>query len=476
MRRGEKICGVGALLQRNTSYFRRNTTSVCFSMSIHSLSFLQCSEDYRPNKMSQRFLNYDVLQDAISWVQPSKKKQDLRRVNTKWDVAYFDALSQVTVYVGKKKTCGQGTPFARCSDMLDIRVKYMPCNKCDCVGMIDTKCNCITDEESSTINGLIIESISRSPNLKNVDVSYTKGIITDASIAAIAVRCPHLSNLNVHYTHGAITDVSIMAIAEHCHTLQGLDVRRTRGRITDASLTMIAKGCPDLRRLSVSGFGTMPLLANYPYVPRAITDASIGEIAVKCPNLQHLDVSWTDGDITDASIKEVAVRCPNLQSLNVSHTDGAITDASIKEIAVGCQTLQNLNVGWAEGKITDVAIKAIAERCQKLASLDVCWTDVTNASIREIAIRCSNLRDLRISYTTISITDASLVAIAAKCRDLRKLEVYPGLDGYRDQGTNNEVRLLREIYAECPSLQSINATDRKDPRFRLEERKRVREE
>jgi len=140
--------------------------------------------------------------------------------------------------------------------------------------------------------------------LQNVDISHTRGSITDEGIMVLAKECPLLKCLNVSNTDGAVTDLSLLQVADSCPSLESLSVAYTRGKVTDTSLSVIAQKC-QLRVLNVMG------------CIQGVTDATFRELSSHCYDLESLNFSFTRGVITTDGILLVVEQCTRLQYVHM---------------------------------------------------------------------------------------------------------------------------------------------------------------
>ncbi|PKY59925.1 RNI-like protein [Rhizophagus irregularis] len=154
--------------------------------------------------------------------------------------------------------------------------------------------------------------------LEHLNISYCENI-SDKSLFAIAENCRDLQEF--HFAEARrITDKSISCILNSYPNLRNLDISYSKGDIKDAS--MLIQRCLSIDHNDISDEVTEALAHTchkLEYLDldccEFVSEPSICNVIRSCPKLQHLNLSCCN--ITSMTIKEIARSCFNLKSLDL---------------------------------------------------------------------------------------------------------------------------------------------------------------
>jgi Leucine-rich repeat (LRR) protein len=153
--------------------------------------------------------------------------------------------------------------------------------------------------------------------------------ITDKSISCILNSCPNLRNLDIAFSKGEIKDANMLI--QRCLSIEYLDFTDVMTFCNDALIVAIIRASPNLRHLEISG--------------NDIGDEVTEALAHSCHKLEYLDLSCCSF-VSKPSICNVICSCTKLQHLNLTHCK--ITSTTIKEIARLCLNLKFLDLEGCE--------------------------------------------------------------------------------------------------------------------------------
>lgn len=320
--------------------------------------------------------------------------------------------------------------------LLQMRIAFVPCTQlCFADGTTDedllsaapflagaenlqlSKCE-VSDEG---VIGLLRAAPSLAASLRVLGLHRTRGVISDATVDAVAALCPDISELGLSAAGRHVTSASIVRlVAARGENIAALGLAGTN--IDDEAVVAVARCCPKLRILDVSGTGGR------------VTDVGIRAIArSRCaPALTDLFVSWTGGAVTDASLLELIDRAEELRRVGVHECRGAVTDKTVVALVGGrCGALlRRLDIGGACGAITDKSVEIVAARSKKLENLDLqnAGGTITDASVRLLPQSCPKLATVDLSYCGATFSKTTLLAFAESCPELSLFEVH-GMPG-----------------------------------------------
>ncbi|RGB36906.1 hypothetical protein C1646_757499 [Rhizophagus diaphanus] len=112
--------------------------------------------------------------------------------------------------------------------------------------------------------------------------------ITDRFISCILNSCPNLRNLDISYSKGDIKDASMLI--QRCLSIEYLDFAGVMALQNDALIIAIIKGSSNLRHLEISGNDIGDEIQHLSLGCCNITSTTIKEIARLRPNLKFLDL------------------------------------------------------------------------------------------------------------------------------------------------------------------------------------------
>ncbi len=153
--------------------------------------------------------------------------------------------------------------------------------------------------------------------------------ITDKSISCILNSCPNLRNLDIAYSKGDVKDASMLI--QRCLSIEYLDFAGVMAFRNDALIVAIIRASPNLRHLEIG----------HNDIGDEVTEA----LAHTCHKLEYLDLDSCDF-VSEPSICNVIRSCPKLQHLNLSYCN--ITSKTIEEIARSCLNLKFLDLEGCE--------------------------------------------------------------------------------------------------------------------------------
>ncbi|CAG8648695.1 10222_t:CDS:2, partial [Dentiscutata erythropus] len=193
-------------------------------------------------------------------------------------------------------------------------------------------------------------AIVRSCKLEHLNISYCRNI-TDKSLFEIAENCHDLQEFHFAEAYW-ITDKSICCIINLCPNLRNLDIAFSKRKIKDAS--MLIQRCFSIEFLvfsSVMAFRNdalivaiiraSPNLRHLEIGSNDIGDEITEALAHTCYKLEYLDLSCCSF-VSEPSICNVIHSCPKLQHLSLSFCK--ISNITIKEIARSCLRLNFLDL------------------------------------------------------------------------------------------------------------------------------------
>ena len=183
--------------------------------------------------------------------------------------------------------------------------------------------------------------------LEYLNISYCRNI-SDKSLFEIAGRCHALQEF--HFAEACwITDKSISCIINSCPNLRKLDIAYSKGDVKDANTLMWR--CFNIEYLDFSGAMALwddrliiaiikrsPNLRHIEIGCNDITDKVTEALAHTCHKLEYLDLICC-AFVSELSICNVIRSYSKLQHLNLKYCN--ITSMTIREIARSCLNLKS---------------------------------------------------------------------------------------------------------------------------------------
>jgi hypothetical protein len=143
---------------------------------------------------------------------------------------------------------------------------------------------------------------SAGAGLRELDVSFCRGLVGNDTLHAIAQHCPHLRALNVACAISPWpADAAVSQLTSHCTSLTELNLSG-RAMLSDSAVAIIADNCPYLRVLSLNRC-------------TALTNAALHHLAEKGRNLQVLAVRRCP-HITQAGVTQLVERSAALRTVH----------------------------------------------------------------------------------------------------------------------------------------------------------------
>src|ERR1043165_1660678 len=149
--------------------------------------------------------------------------------------------------------------------------------------------------------------------------------ITDKSISCILNSCSNLRNLDISYSKGDVKDASMLI--QRCLSIEYLDFASIMAFHNNALIVAIIRGSSNLRHLEIGhndiGDEITEALTHFchklEYLDLSgctfISELSICNVIRSCQKIQHLSFGYCN--ITSTTIKEIARSCPNLKFLDL---------------------------------------------------------------------------------------------------------------------------------------------------------------
>eukprot|EP00899_Mesostigma_viride_P000758 jgi/Mesvir1/10683/Mv13774-RA.1 len=311
-------------------------------------------------------------------------------------------------------------------DYRAIRLGADSCRRLRSLCMVGS---CLTDAALSSL-------ASRCSSLRTLEFAECE--VIDDCLAAFAAHCPQLETLALWGCRAHVHE-GMMAVAASCPQLRTFRLRNSKGVVTDATLAAFLRHCPSLHTLDLGdsdmGVETLRAAGRYGKSLRFLTpslgrsgqqhsyfgDGGLCEALQGCTGLEMLRLSGIRAGLSDLALTMAGDSCKNLRVLDLVSCRGCFSPQLLEKMAPHLGALEVLD-GFGCDAVTDGSLLALAQHCRRLRDVDVSQCNVGNMGVTALASHCRSLVVLNLS-ACYGVSDVGVAVVGETCSQLRELDL-----------------------------------------------------